>query len=138
MMDCNVGSDPATWYYDSGTHQGAGLEAAINIFLDDSISNPNALKTIVLVSDGKPQCVPSQVACDGARAAEGLDWADEAADNGISIFSVSFNDTYNATQSAYMESLIRGYGLFYETPDESELPEILVEIASKIPIALVQ
>lgn len=138
MMNCNVGSAPAQWYYDSGTHQGAGLEAAMDIFLDDSISNPSALKTIVLVSDGKPQCVPSQTACDAARAAEGLDWADEAADNGVSIFSVSFNDTYNATQSAYMESLIRGYGTFYETPDESELPEILVEIASKIPIALVQ
>ena len=64
--------------------------------------------------------------------------ADLAADSSVSIFSVSFNETYNEEQSAYLESLTRGYGTFYETPDASELPSILAEIAASIPISIVQ
>jgi hypothetical protein len=137
MMGCNTGSDPSTWYYDSGTNQGAGLNAAIDTLLD-SESDEYALKTIILLSDGRPQCVPSDASCDTAVALEGLDAADYAAENNISIYSVSYNQTYNATQSAYMESLIRGYGFFRETPDATELPAILESIAASIPIALVQ
>ncbi len=37
-----------------------------------------------------------------------------------------------------MESLIRGYGAFYETLDSADLPGILYEIAQAVPVALVQ
>lgn len=138
MMGCNEGSDPSTWYYDSGTSQGSGIELAVDALIDDDYADPHALKTIVLISDGKPQCIPSSTSCDNAVAAYGLEMADYAEDNNVSIYSVSYNQNYNATQSAYMESLARGYGKFYETPDPQDLPAILEEIATAIPIALVQ
>ena len=129
---------PWTNWWLGGTNQGSGLELAVDELLEDS--DQYALKTIVIISDGQPCCwspgiIPS---CDTARSAYGVSMADYAADNDISVFSVSFNDPYNATQSAYMDSLIRGYGTFYETPNESELPEILESIAEAIPVALVE
>lgn len=137
MMDCSYGQSGAYSYYDSGTNQGSGILEALDVFFDSS-SDVYALKTIVLVSDGRPQCIPSTSTCDAGVALEGLDAADQAADEEVSIYSVSFNETYDATQSAYMESLTRGYGRFYETPDPSELEGILAEIAASIPIALVE
>jgi len=137
MISCNEGSTGA-WYADSGTNQGAGISLAVEQLTDDSTTEPTALKTIVLVSDGKAQCVPEGTVCDEEVAAMGVAAADLAADSSVSIFSVSFNETYNEEQSAYLESLTRGYGTFYETPDASELPSILAEIAASIPISIVQ
>ena len=137
MISCNEGStDP--WYADSGTNQGAGLALAVERLTDPSTTEATALKTIVLISDGKPQCVPEGTVCDAEVAALGVASADLAADASVSIFSVSFNETYNEEQSAYLESLTRGYGTFYETPDASELPSILADIAASIPISIVQ
>ena len=137
MTDCSYGQTGAYSYYDSGTNQGAGINQALDVFFN-STSDVYALKTIVLVSDGKPQCIPSSSTCDASVAFEGLQAADDAEDENVSIYTVSFNDTYDAAQSAYMESLIRGYGRFYETPDANELEGILAEIAASIPIALVE
>jgi Flp pilus assembly protein TadG len=139
MMGCNSGSDPATFYYDSGTNQGSGIEAALEVLVDEDLTDSHALKTIIIVSDGEPTCIPSSdVACNNAVALEGYNAADYAEDEGISIYSVSYNQSYDPDQSAYMEALVRGYGRFYETPDAEELPGILEEIASSIPISLVQ
>ena len=82
--------------------------------------------------------MPEGTGCDDDVAAYGLSEADRAGEESISIFSVSFNETYNEEQSAYLESLTRGYGTFYETPDASELPNILADIAASIPISIVQ
>ena len=136
MLDCREGGTGG--WADSGTDQGSGLEVAIEQLTDEATTEPTALKTIVLISDGKAQCVPEGTACDADVAAFGLEQADAAAAASISIFSVSFNETYNEDQSAYLESLSRGYGTFYETPDSSELPAILAEIANSIPISIVQ
>jgi hypothetical protein len=136
MIACNSGVEPS--FSDSGTSQGAGLEEAIDVLTDPGLTSQYALKTIVLISDGLAQCVPSEAACDASVSEYGLVMADFADANGISIFTVSFNETENADQTAYMESLVRGYGQAFETPDPSELPEILETIASAIPIALVQ
>lgn len=139
MIGCNAGqTNPSTSHYDSGTNQGAGINKALDTLLTGVGASANALKVIVLVSDGKPQCIPSTALCDNAVAAEGRLAADDAEDNNVSIFSVSFNDTYDANQSAYMEDLVRGYGRFYETPDPNDLGAILEEIARAIPVALVE
>jgi hypothetical protein len=137
MISCNEGTTGA-WYSDSGTSQGHGLSLAIDQLTDEEATESTALKTIVLISDGKPQCVPEGTGCDDEVAAYGLSEADRAGEESISIFSVSFNETYNEEQSAYLESLTRGYGTFYETPDASELPNILADIAASIPISIVQ
>jgi hypothetical protein len=137
MIGCNEGT-LGVWYSDSGTSQGSGLQLAIDQLTDTDTTESTALKTIVLISDGKAQCVPEGTGCDDELAAYGLAEADRAEGSHISIFSVSFNETYNADQSAYLSSLTRGYGTFYETPDASELPSILAEIAASIPISIVQ
>jgi hypothetical protein len=137
MVSCNEGT-LGDWYADSGTSQGSGLQLAIDALIDEDTTESTSLKTIVLISDGKPQCVPEGTSCDDEMAALGLAQADRAAEENISIFSVSFNDSYNADQSAYLESLTRGYGTFYETPDAEALPGILAEIAASIPISIVQ
>lgn len=135
MISCNEGGEG---WADSGTNQGTGLEEAIKGLIDDSTTEPTALKTIVLISDGKAQCVPEGTACDEEVADFGIEQADAAASQSISVFSVSFNDTYNESQSRYLESLTRGYGQFYETPNAEELPAILAEIAESIPVSIVQ
>ncbi len=128
MLDCRSGGD--------GTDQGTGIELAVDRLL--ASPQDHALKVIVLVSDGRPQCYQNPSCSEADRRQSGIDAAARAAGENISIFSVSFNETYNATQSAYLESLITGYGEFYETPDEYELPAILGTIASNIPVALVR
>ena len=138
MMSCNEGGSGGAAYLDSGTNQGAGIETAVEQLLNASGTSSYALKTIVLISDGKAQCVPEGTGCDDSVAAEGQEQADRAAANNISIFSVSFNETFNEEQSEYLESLTRGYGTFYETPDAAELPNILADIAASIPISIVQ
>ena len=137
MISCNEGATGA-WYADSGTNQGSGLALAVEELTDPGRTEATALKTIVLVSDGKPQCVPEGTPCDEEVAAQGVAAANLAAENAVSIFSVSFNETFNEEQSAYLESLTRGYGTFYETPNAADLPSILAEIAASIPISIVQ
>jgi hypothetical protein len=138
MMNCNTGSPTATAWKDSGTSQGAGLQLATEVLTDTSRTEVYSLKTIVLISDGKAQCVPTTSSCDTALQAFGVEWADRAHAEKISIFAVSINDTDDPDQTAYLASLVRGYGQFYETPDPSELPAILEEIAASIPISIVQ
>ncbi len=144
MMTCNYGTTYYLSEYDSGTSQGAGIDEAVDMLTTSSIGNPFSTKVIILISDGYPQCVYTasdsalQEACEADREQYAYDAADWAAENNIHIFSVSYNETADATQSAVMEALVRGKGRFYETPDPSELPAILDEIAQTIPIALVQ
>lgn len=128
MLDCRTGGD--------GTDQGTGIDLAVDTLL--ASSRDHALKVIVLVSDGRPQCYDNPSCSAADRWNSGVLAAARARDNDISIFSVSFNESYNATQSAYLESLATGYGQFYETPDEHELPDILETVARNIPIALVE
>jgi hypothetical protein len=124
------------YYKESGTNQGAGIAKATEELINNG--DDFATKIIVLVSDGLPQCVGETPACDSLRADAGVLAAAAAGDADISIFSVSFNDPFVAAQSEYMDSMVRGFGEFYETPDSAELDEILVEIANKIPTAVVR
>jgi hypothetical protein len=138
MMGCNEGSPVARAWQDSGTNQGEGIRVASEVLLDTTRVPTYSLKTIVLVSDGKAQCVPEGTACDADAQANGVAWANAAAGENISIFAVSLNETSDPEQSAYLASLVRGYGQFYETPSATELPAILEEIAASIPISIVQ
>jgi len=138
MMDCNTGSPTATAFRDSGTNQGTGIEVATSVLTDLSRTVTHSLKTIVLISDGKAQCVPEGTACDAEAQAFGIEMADRAAAENISIFTVSMNETEDVEQSAYLSGLVRGYGSFHETTDPTDLPAILEEIANSIPISIVQ
>lgn len=131
MQDCRVGGN--------NTNQGAGLELGVQHLRDEG--DVGAVKVIVLVTDGEPYGVGSETA---VREAYGVEMADWAAANDVNLFVVSFNDPSNRAasevkkQSEYCESLVRGFGRFYETPDASELPAILEAIARSIPISIVE
>jgi len=71
-----------------------------------------------------------------ARAAHGVEMADYADDNGVSVFTVSFGA--DPLQHAYNASLARGIGTAYNTPDKNQLTAILSDIAGKIPISIVK
>ena len=142
MMACNYGSTYYVSSFDSGTSQGAGIYEAVDML--KAAGDDYSYKIIVLISDGLPECVykateaAAEADCSAKRELDAEEAADWAEDNGISIFSVSYNETYDAQQSALMEDLVRGHGSFYETPDADELTDILEDIATQIPIALVQ
>ena len=132
MQDCRVGGN--------NTNQGSGLQLAVEHLRDEG--DVGAVKVVVLVTDGEPY--GSSSSQTAIREAYGVEMADWAAENDVSLFVVSFNDPANRTgaevkkQSEYCESLVRGFGRFYETPNASELPAILEEIARSIPISIVE
>ena len=69
--------------------------------------------------------------------------ANQAWDNyDMSISTVSFNNATNmkakAEQSAYLRSLVRGHGNFYETPTATELVTLMNNIANNMEVVLVQ
>jgi hypothetical protein len=148
MPHCWDGGEPGFF---AGTNQGAALKAGA----DKLIAQVNNYETrvIVLVTDGSPMCcpVPQGGGCaDGAACADsgplctcakhvaqyGRDMADYAAANDIGIFTVVFgNDPVGV---AYGASLTRGIGQAYSTPDSTQLQSILLDIAGRIPVALVK
>ncbi len=128
MMPCAAGGD--------GTNQGAGIDLALQTFLDEG--DRDALWVILLLSDGKAQCIPSKPFCDAGRFALGRASVARAAEHSVHIYTVSYNERYDPVQTGYLEDLTAGMGRFYETPDAAELPAILDRIARNIPIAVVQ
>ncbi len=151
MLGCNAGNElipgwPADgetngagnqpFWWSSGTNQSAGLTTARQTLANSG--NDTARKVIVIISDGEPTCVGAPP-CQADRTDNGVFQSQLAQDAKMVVFSVSFNFPFNATQSAYMESLATpGSSYFYETPASEELPTILEAIARTIPTALVQ
>lgn len=129
-LECQAGG--------GGTLQASGINKAIELL--EATGKPDNLPVIVLVSDGKPQCAYSSSACDLARAEQGTAAANTAGEKGVSIYTVSFNEDNDAAQEAYLASLSKGYGKGHEkdTPNSEDLAELLRDIASSIPVALVQ
>lgn len=135
MPKCSTGGD--------GTNQGAAIQKATAQLLAQT--QPYETRVIVLITDGKAECCTqsgttvtcsSTSACATGRAQYGVDMADAADDNNISIFTVSLGA--DPQQSAYNASLVRGVGAAYDTPDATQLGTILTKIAGTIPIALVK
>ncbi len=64
--------------------------------------------------------------------------ADNLAAEGISTFTVSYNQGNNPEAAAFLASLARGDGIALETPDADELPTLLWQICATLPLRLVQ
>lgn len=118
----------------AGTHIAPGLDAARHIFSVGN--NPGAQKVIVLVSDGMPY--PS------SRRAPAVAAADRADADGISIFTVTLQQESTGgygsggADVAFNAGLVRGFGRAYHTPNSADLDELLLQVLSEIPVALVQ
>jgi hypothetical protein len=147
---------PNCGYGGGNTNQGTGIDAAIDEMLTNGKSG--SLRHIALVSDGAPTDPL------GVSPVTGTPWtklygkastlsyspkvwgevqADDAWDNhSISISVLSFNNATSvsaaAIQSAYMKSLVRGHGDFYETPTAAHMVTMMEEIANNMEVVLVQ
>lgn len=132
MPQCSTMSPDGNF---GGSNQGAGLLAARETLTSND--DRDNTQVIVFISDGRPSC-PAGSACVAARSKYAVQQADAAAAAGINIFTISLNSTKSTAQTAFMASLVRGYGKAYETPDSADLQEILAEIEAEIPIALVE
>jgi len=153
MLDCStvdVG-EPPTDPSDAGTKQASGMEQALDLLAAEG--NANAVKTIILVSDGLPQCVPSDPGgCNQGREDAGYDARARAEDEGVIMFSVNIND--NPPQQAQIDFMCdmtnpqhdgggdctTGNDRFfdYQPGGGVTLTEIFLEIARAIPVALVR
>ncbi len=134
MQLCSLGGDY--------TNPGPGIVRGVDELL--ALGDNGNVKVIVFVSDGRPQCANASVtdACTAARIQAAYDAAAYAESNGIHTFVVSFCEgcsaSQRASQFAFNERLVTGIGAAYETPTAADLPAILLDIASAIPMALVQ
>jgi hypothetical protein len=122
MVDC--------WSVGINTAPGPGIDQAVDELL--AVGDPKAFRAIILVSDGLPCCgentLPREVAAVVA--------ADRAWSHGIHVWSVVFNS--GGGDFEFLQSLTRGMGRAYETPNSEQLEVILLEIAASIPVLTVQ
>jgi len=144
MISCAAGNpDPGPGAHAFGTAPATGINAAVEEFQSNGI--PGNARIIVYVSDGRPQCANGDRmtdACPAARGVDGTNAAQDAAALGISIYPVSICEDCTAgartQQFAYNETLVAGYGRAYTSDDYDDLPDILLDIARSIPVAIVQ
>ncbi|MBW1877132.1 MAG: VWA domain-containing protein [Deltaproteobacteria bacterium] len=122
MVDC--------WSVGVNTAPGPGIDQAVDELL--ARGEEKAFRAIILVSDGLPCCG----ADTEPREAAAVVAADRAWANGIHVWSVAFNN--GGGDFAFLQSLSRGMGRAYETPDAAALQGILLEIAASIPVLTVQ
>ena len=122
MQDCHE--------YGGQTSQAPGIVQCTQELLN--AGSPSAFKAIILISDGSPCCNSNTL----PRRAAALDAADYAWDNDVHLWSVAYMN--GGGDFGFLQELVRGYGVAFETPDPSELEEIMIEIANSIPIVLVE
>lgn len=144
MMDCIFPNSTATnWqsWHSVGAAPGQGILSAA----DELIANgdPTALKYIVVLADGGADCDSYDTSCSSAqRLSESYQEANAAAANNISIHTVYYNVQAGTLPGLrgqlLMNNLPRGYGYAYSTENAADLPDLMEDIVSLIPVALVQ
>ena len=118
----------------SGTDIAAGLEAAVNTLLASPPAE-GVSQAIVLVSDGQPE--PDKNGSHPTSTATQLrtlatQWADKADVAKISLFVVYYDGDKNPSAKSFMQTLVRGNGVFLSTPDPTKIPSLLTTICSKL------
>jgi len=122
MQDC--------FQYGSQTAQGPGIDQCVRELRNRG--NPTAFQAVIVVSDGLPCCGW----VTWSRRQHAVRAADNAWRHGIHVWSVAYMN--GGGDFRFLQSLVRGYGKAFETPDPAELDEIMIEIAQSIPIVLVE
>jgi Flp pilus assembly protein TadG len=124
----------------SGTDIAAGLEMAVAMFTAAGPSN-GVPRAIVLVSDGEPNASSngSHPTLNNTQLANlAVQWANTADSLDISVFVVFYNQTNDPAASAFLASLVRGEGIFLDTPDPNMLPSLMLQVCgSALPLKLV-
>lgn len=123
----------------TGTNIAAGIDAAIDELLG-SRSAPEIGRAMVIVSDGRPQSTRSVSLTDAELRAMAIASADDAAANGISIFTVYYagSSSTPGADALFLEALIRGEGTFSQTPIADELSTLVWRVCASLPLMLVE
>jgi len=127
----------------SGTHVGAGMERALDLFTqvdeDDPDRKDGAPRAMVILGDGAPNAsgpnshLTNQDLIDHANS-----MADQAEDAGISIYTVFYDENNDDSGAAFFEGLARGEGSAIRTPNSADLPEVFASLCAQLPLRLVQ
>ena len=144
IQECGSGAMPEC----SGTHVAAGMDAA-NVLFDGSPVGPySAGQAMILVSDGKPNARAAAQPYDGSCGGDctnadleamAVQAADDAWAQGIDVYTVFFDDSNDDNAAAFLESLVRGEGKFFRTPDPDQMSILMFEICTEnVGISLVR
>ena len=127
----------------SGTHVGAGMERALQMFSEVDAAEPDrkdsSVRAMVILGDGAPNASgPNSNKSNQDLINHANAMADLADDNDISIFTVFYDEDNDDAGAAFFEGLVRGEGASLRTPNSSELPELFASLCAKLPLTLVQ
>jgi hypothetical protein len=121
----------------SGTHVAPGINSAVNVFTS-SPHDASVNRAIVVVGDGYPNPAGANSSLTVQQMKNLANQAaDAAAAQGISVFTVFFDETNDDTAAAFFEGLTRGKGKSMRTPDASDLPELMLSICKQTALRLV-
>lgn len=125
----------------SGTDISAGLLEGMKVFANTSSksSGQGATKVIVLVSDGEPNANSkgSNPTLNNTQLlALARQRADEAWAQKIHIYIAFFNRENSQSAANNVKSLVRGKGYFAQTTDANKLKDILNQVATRLPVQL--
>jgi len=91
---------------------------------------------IVFESDGLPNCdADGRITDVGVAQADSQAAANEAFANDISIWTILYHN--GGFDPAFMQSMTRGVGFYQDSPDPSQLSEMLRQVAESLPTAFV-
>jgi hypothetical protein len=65
------------------------------------------------------------------------DAADTAFDRGVDIFTIYYYQDGTDEDREFLEGLTRGNGIYLETPDAEDLPNLMLKVCSSLPLKLV-
>jgi Flp pilus assembly protein TadG len=127
----------------SGTHVGAGMERALEMFTESDADDPDAENSIgramVILGDGAPNASgPNAGLTNQQLMDQALGLADQADADGISVYTVFYDENNDDAGAAFFEDLVRGNGTALRTPDSAELPTLFSSLCATLPLRLVQ
>jgi hypothetical protein len=121
-------SEDRTW----GTNPGAGLTQGIDELI--AVGSPASFQALVMITDGLPEGDDTETLYSEAEDAADFAWYSE----GIHIWIVGYqNGAAGAEAWEWVRGLARGQGQGYLTPDAEDLDNIMIEIATSMPLTLV-
>jgi len=132
----------------SGTHVGAGMERALDMFAESDADDPDADdpdadhgigRAMVILGDGTPNASGPNAGLTNQQLMDhALAMADQAEADEISVYTVFYDENNDDAGAAFFEDLVRGDGTALRTPDSAELPSLFSSLCATLPLRLVQ
>lgn len=124
----------------TGTNIAAGVDVAVNEFLNATPPDSDIGQAIVIISDGRPQSVGSGGLSAQVLRDMAVQSVDDAWSAGISVYAVYYAGSSSTPQADadFLATLVRGSGTFEATPDAADLSTMLWNVCSSLPLMLVE